>query len=134
MAEPKRVLPPGAVHSRRAAFYLFIGFLASLMPMPYNLVSLVPLVAAAVESVLCLRALKAAKAPRGMRVWSGVGLGLTVLLLVVIGLPYLFFNSTKDYQDCLDGASTQSARQICETEFGKSNDLIHRIMEDSSSS
>ncbi|WP_052591273.1 hypothetical protein [Luteipulveratus mongoliensis] len=131
MADEKRVLPPGAVHSRRAAFYLFLGFMASLMPMPYNLVALVPLAFAVWESVRCLQALGTAGAPRAMRVWSGIGLALTVMLTVMVAIPYAFYGSTRDYQDCLAGANTHAAESACRTQFGESSDFLHRFLQES---
>ena len=129
MTEQKRVLPPGALNSRRAALYLLLGFLASLMPMPFNIVALVPLAFSVWESVRCMKALGDAGAPRGMRVWSGVGLALTVMLLVVVAIPYAFYGSTRDYQDCLAGANTHVAEQACQTRFGESSDLLKRFLE-----
>ncbi|MDF8263111.1 hypothetical protein [Luteipulveratus flavus] len=128
MTEQKRVLPPGAVHSRRAAFYLLLGFLASLMPMPFNLVALVPLAVAVWASVQCLRALGASGASKGMRLWSGIGLALTVVLFVIVAIPYAFYESTFDYQECQAGANTQAAQTACQTRFGESSDLLHRFM------
>lgn len=128
MTEQERVLPPGAAHSRRAAFYLFIGFLASLMPMPFNLVAVLPLGFAVWSSIQTQRALGAAKAPTTTRFWSGIGLSLTVLLLLVVAIPYAFYSSSHGYQDCLKGANTQTAKQACEQQLGQQSDLLGRIL------
>lgn len=109
--------PPAATHSRRATGYLFLGLLASLMPMPFNLVALVPLGAAIYESVRLMRELHSDRAPRGLRVWAGVGLALTMALLISIVVPYLLYATTRDYNDCLAGANTQVAEQACEQRY-----------------
>jgi DMSO reductase anchor subunit len=109
-------LPPAAVHSRRASGYLLLGLLASFMPEPYNLVAVVPLVAAVVEHVLVLRALRTAEVPRVTRTWTVFGMGITLLLLGSLLMPYATLSS-RDYRECMAGANTQLAEQDCAKRF-----------------
>lgn len=106
-------VPPAVMHSRRATGYLVLGLIASFLPQPYSLVAVVPLVAATVESVRTLRAMRGPQVPRGARSWTGVGLALTVALLTSVLLPYLPFGPGPDYRDCVAGANTQIAQQEC---------------------
>lgn len=106
-------LPPAAVHSRHATGYLFLGLIASFMPEPYSLVAAVPLVAAVVEHVLVLRALRGSDLPRAARTWAAFGLGITVMLLGTLLVPYASV-ADRDYRDCMSAANTQTAEQDCE--------------------
>lgn len=108
---------PAMRHSRRATGYVLLGFLATLMPMPYNVVAVVPLGAAAVESVLTLRAMREEEAPASMRQWTGVSLGVTLLLIGMVAVPYLFWGTTRDYQQCMSGANTVIAQSECKQNF-----------------
>lgn len=117
---------PGPAASRRAAGYLALGFLASLMPMPYNLVAVLPLVAAVRASVVALRH-RRLDAPRSERVWSGIGLGLTLVLLTTVALPYAFYGVARDYHDCMVGANTRTAQADCELRLSRDRGLVRLV-------
>ncbi|TWP35935.1 hypothetical protein [Leekyejoonella antrihumi] len=119
--------PPAVIHSRRSTGYVLLGFLATFMPMPFNIVAIVPLVAAVVESVLTLRAMREAKAPRATRQWTGVSLAVTVMLIAMVGVPYLFWGATSSYQKCMDGANTNIAQASCKNSFADTN-LLHSYL------
>lgn len=106
-------IPRAVMHSRRATGYLVLGLIASLLPAPYSLVAVAPLLAATVESVRTLRAMRGPQVPRGARAWTGVGLVLTVALLTSVLLPHVPFGPGRDYRDCVAGANTQVAEQDC---------------------
>ncbi len=113
----RSVTSPAARHSRRSTGYVVLGFLATFMPMPFNIVAVVPLVAAAVESALTLRAMRADGAPAPMRRWTGVSIGVTVVLIAMVAMPYLFWGSTRDYNECMSGANTAAAQSACKQNF-----------------
>jgi len=100
---------------------VLLGFLATFMPMPFNVVAIVPLIAAAVESVLTLRAMRAEEAPQATRQWTGVSLAVTLMLIAMVGVPYLFWGATSDYQQCMDGANTKIAQSSCKQSFADTN-------------
>lgn len=112
MADPSST-SPAVRHSRRSTGYVVLGFLASFMPMPYNVVAIVPLVAAVVESSLTLRAMNAERAPAPMRRWTGLSLVITVLLLATVAVPYLSWSTSRSYHECLTGANTEVAQSEC---------------------
>ncbi len=107
-------LPPGATHSRRAAILMLAGFAATYLDAPGNLVSLVALVPAVVESVRALLEIRRAPSSGGPTVWTALGLALSVMMIMVVALPYLFYPSTSDYRECMGGANTAAAEVRCE--------------------
>lgn len=113
--------PASVVHSRRATWFVLLGFLAGFMPMPYNVVAIVALVAAGVETVRTTRAMRAENAPRKMRQWNGVSLVITIALIVLVGLPYAFWGATRGYQQCMSGANTQLAQASCKHDLADTN-------------
>ncbi|NNG40065.1 hypothetical protein HJ588_12410 [Flexivirga sp. ID2601S] len=122
------ITPRSVVHARRGLGYLLLGFLTTLMPVPYNIVALVPLVASAVESVLTLRALAAARTPGPIKAWTSVGLALTVALIVMVAVPYVFWGTTQRYETCMSKANTKTTQAVCKQQLSdRSNDMRRLI-------
>lgn len=99
---------------------MLIGLLASSFPLPLTAVAVVPLGWAAVESVLAIRAIRAApdgKASRRSMVSSTVGLALVCVLIAVVLLPYAVYGPAKALQDCTDAANTAVAAAECKSRF-----------------
>lgn len=106
-------IPPAAVHSRRATGYLLLGLVASFLPEPYSLVAAAPLLAAVVEHVLVMRALRGSDLPKMARGWAAFGLLISGMLLATLLVPYASYLNS-DYRECVSGANTQTAEQRCE--------------------
>lgn len=111
---PQGVVPPGFVHSRRAAILMLLGFLATELPMPGNAIALVALVPAAVESVRAVRALSGAGAAHRLTVWSLIGLVLILVLICVVVLTLVANIAHPGYAECLRGANTDVAAAQCQ--------------------
>ncbi len=108
-----RVRPPGADASRRVAVLLLVGLVALVMPFPWVGVALLPLGWGIVESIRALRELQAARAGPGPIAWAIAGLGLVTMLFLSVLWPFVFFSTTMEYQNCLEGAHTGPARAEC---------------------
>ncbi len=117
MAGPTRarVRPPGADASRRVAVLMLVGLVALVMPFPWVGVALLPLGWGIVEAIRAIRALQAAQAGPGAQAWAIAGLGLVSMMFLSVAWPFLFFSSTMEYQQCLQGANTGAARAECRT-------------------
>jgi hypothetical protein len=114
---PKRTPPPGAPQARRAGLFMLLSVLGLGVPLPWTAVVLVPLGAAGVELVRGLRAMGGGAAGARAIVWSSVGLLLTVLMAGSVVLPYLFYDLTRGYQECMLGANTTAAQAGCRAEL-----------------
>jgi hypothetical protein len=126
------VPPPGVAHSRRSAVLLLVALVASTTPLPYTAVAVIPVLWAGVESVRSIAAWSSARSttastarPSTRGIVSGfVGLGLACVLTVVVLLPYAFYGTAKNLQDCTLGANTAIAAAACNSDFNSRLDSI----------
>lgn len=114
---PERTTVPGARHARRAGLLMLLGAVAVGVPLPWTALALLPLGLAAVESVRGLRAMSGGRAPTRVVVWTGMGLALTVAMTLMASLPFVFYDTSKNYQDCIVGANTSTAAAQCRTDL-----------------
>lgn len=114
---PERTAVPGVQHARRAAVLMLLGALAAGVPLPGTALALLPLGLALVESVRALRAMGGGRAPARVVAWTGMGLALTVGMVLLAVLPFLFYDTSKRYQDCIVGANTSTAAARCRTDL-----------------
>lgn len=126
MAPPRtsRVLPPGVAHSRRAALLMLTGLIATGSPLPYSALAVIPLAWAGVESVLAIRDRHAHRAPVGGIVSSVIGLVLVCVLTAMVLLPYAFYGTMKNLQDCNLGANTAVAAADCNSRYGSLESIV----------
>jgi len=130
LASPRtpRAQPPGAAHSRRAALLMLVGLIAAGSPLPYSAAALVPLVWAGFESILAIRARSAGGATSRGIASSVVGLVLVCLLTAMVLLPYAFYGTMKDLQDCTDAANTAVAAADCNSRYGDSGSILRGFL------
>lgn len=119
-----RVLPPGVVHSRRAAVLMLTGLLAAGSQLPFSALALIPLAWAGFESVRAIRARSAGGAPAASVVSSVAGLVLVCLLSLMVLLPYAFYDTMKNLQDCTVGANTALAAADCNSRYGSLQSVL----------
>lgn len=126
MATPPapRVLPPGVAHSRRAAVLMLTGLIATGSPLPYTALAVIPLVWAGVESVRAIQARSAQGVPTRGMVSSVMGLVLVCLLTVMVLLPYAFYGTMKNLQDCTLAANTAIAVADCNSRHGGLDSIL----------
>ena len=126
MALPRKspALPPGVAHSRRAAVLMLTGLIAAGSPLPDTAAALLPLAWAGFESVLAIRARSAGGAPARSVASSVVGLVLVCLLAAMVLLPYAFYGTMKNLQDCTQGANTAVAAADCNSRYGSLESIV----------
>lgn len=117
-------LPPGVAHSRQAAVLMLLGLIAAGSPLPYTAVALIPLAWAGVESIRSIRARSMAQAPTRGIVASVVALVLVCGLSLVVLLPFAFYGTSKNLQDCTLAANTAIASADCNSAYNSSLDSI----------
>jgi hypothetical protein len=116
------------------------GLIAARSPLPYTAVAVIPLVWAGVEMVLSMRAWSAAAAasqtatPTAAQTGAGarrpafglasgiIGLLLVCLLTLTVLLPYAFYGTVKNLQDCTLGANTAIATRDCNARYNRDLD------------
>jgi hypothetical protein len=124
LATPPKSLPPGVAHSRRAAMLMLAGLIAAGSPLPYTAVAVIPLIWAGVESVLAIRDRHAHRSPVSGIVSSVIGLVLVCILTGMVLLPYAFYGTMKNLQDCNLGANTALAAADCKARFGSVESIV----------
>jgi hypothetical protein len=110
-------LPPGVAHSRQAAVLMLVGLIAAGSPLPYTAAAVIPLVWAGVESIRSIHARSMAHAPTRGIVASAVALLLVCGLSVIVLLPFAFYGTAKNLQDCTLGANTAIATADCNSQY-----------------
>jgi len=130
LASPRtsRVLPPGMAHSRRAALLMLVGLIAAGSPLPYSATALIPLVWAGSESILAIRARSAGGAPSRSIASSVAGLVLVCLLTAMVLLPYAFYGTMKNLQECNTAANTAVAAADCNSRYGDSDSILRGFL------
>ena len=106
----------GSRASQRAGLLLLAGALLGMLSMPRNIVALVALLPAAWFFLQALRE-QVGRARLPVVLWTALGLLLVSVLVVGVGLPYLFYDQSMAIQDCLQGANTQQAEADCTTDW-----------------
>ena len=114
---PERIPVPGIQHARRAGLLMLLGAVAAGVPLPWTALALLPLGMALVESVRGLRQMRGGRAPARVVTWASMGLALTVAMTVLALLPFAFYDTSKNYQDCIAGANTSTAAAQCRTDL-----------------
>jgi len=123
-----RALPPGVAHSRRAALLMLVGLIAAGSSLPYSATAVIPLVWAGFESILAIRARSAGKAPTRSIASSVAGLVLVCLLTAMVLLPYAFYGTMKNLQDCTDAANTAVAAADCNSRYGDPDSILRGFL------
>jgi len=121
-------LPPGVSHSRRAAVLMLVGLIAAGSPLPYSATALIPLVWAGYESILAIRARSAGGAKSRSIASSIVGLVLVCLITAMVLLPYAFYGTMKNLQECTDAANTAVAAADCNSRYGDSDSILRGFL------
>jgi hypothetical protein len=103
---------------------MLVGLIASASPLPYSAAALIPLVWAGFESVLAIRARSVGGAPARGIASSVVGLVLVCLLIAMVLLPYAFYGTMKNLQECTDAANTAVAAADCNARYGSPESII----------
>lgn len=103
---------------------MLAGLLAAGSPLPYTAVAVIPLVWAGVESVLAIRDRQARGAPARGIVANVIGLALVCVLTGMVLLPYAFYGTMKDLQDCNLGANTALAAADCNARYGSVESIL----------
>lgn len=116
MPEPTEQQLQAARSARSSNGYLLFGFVLTFLPFPFDLTALVPLVLSVWGSVRTSRALRRLQAPRGLQVSNGIALALTVGLILTLAVPLMLPGNT-DYNNCMSGANTQTAQQVCKDRY-----------------
>lgn len=103
---------------------MLTGLIAAGSPLPYTAAALIPLGWAGFESVLAIRARSAGGAPARIVASSVVGLVLVCMLTTMVLLPYAFYGTMKNLQDCTDGANTAVAAAECNSRYGSLESIV----------
>lgn len=87
---------------------------ASDLPLPARAIALVPVIVAVVVTIQELLRQRREDAPVRMRLMPVITLVLLAFVLVTAAGQAVFYESVKEYQDCMSGANTAAARAHCE--------------------
>ena len=95
-----------------ACLFLLI-LLGAGLPLPRRAIVVIPIVVAIVVSVREMRRLSRSSAGAFSRFGPAVALGLSAMLLLGAVTQAVFYLPQKQYEDCMQGANTNSAQTVC---------------------
>jgi hypothetical protein len=96
---------------------LLLTYLASVLPLPWKVVSLAFAAAGIVFGILCLVRTARVPAPWVLRVGAVAGMAGCALFGFVAASQIVFWEATTSFEDCTAGAITERALERCGQEY-----------------